>query len=110
MIKVKATNVHYLEDLKVSNKHTILNVKGAKLINKNPNTYRGNELFFLGSFCKGDKKKRNLCNRLIIDLGDKKAFSYEDIDYILDGLKALSYSKTKFFKHLKFIKNFNIKK
>lgn len=79
-------------------------------LNNNPNTYRGNELFFLGSFCKGDKKKRNLCNRLIIDLGDKKAFSYEDIDYILDGLKALSYSKTMFFKHLKFIKNFNIKK
>ena len=38
MIKVKATNVHYLEDLKVSNKYTILNVKGAKLINKATNT------------------------------------------------------------------------
>ena len=38
MIKVKATNVHYLEELKISNKHTILNVKGAKLMNKATNT------------------------------------------------------------------------
>ena len=38
MIKVKATNVHYLEELKTNNEHMILNVKGAKLINKNTNT------------------------------------------------------------------------
>ena len=38
MIKVKATNVHYLEELKINNEHMILNVKGAKLMNKATNT------------------------------------------------------------------------
>ena len=38
MIKVKATNIHYLEELKTNNEHMILNVKGAKLMNKTANT------------------------------------------------------------------------
>ena len=81
----------------------------GEFLNNNPNIFRGNELYFLGSFCKGNKKKRDLCNRLIIDLGVEEAFSYADIDYVLQMLKELSYTKDMFFKHLNYIKTFNSK-
>ena len=89
--------VHYLYTVKtfkltyVNNAHKYITktdnwLNLRKYLDIHPDTFRGNDIYFLASFCKGDKKKRNVCTRLFSFFNVKEAFSQADIDYILTNI------------------------
>lgn len=99
----------------VSNPHkkTTYNESWFNLLKSKPNLlndFIGNDLYFLASFCKDYSIDRNVCTRLFTFFNNEKAFSVDDIEYILEKINK-SYiikkpiTKRRFFNFLKAINN-----